>query len=115
MSDWQLIRIYFAHSKQDYGTEYEMACIEKIKSDYPYSVIINSWDIIKDVPREEMKKLTFWEIEKKYFYPEIDICSFMVTCKCWNDRAWRGRYTPGVQEEIKYAKEKGKKILEFGE
>ncbi len=118
------IFIFFAHCISDYGSEYERLCIEKIKSDYPDSIIINPADIIKGLSEEDKNNLkknlkknsaNFWVIEQKYFYPEIDRSNIMIVARCWNDRSWRGRYTPGVIAEIKYAKKMGKKILEFGE
>lgn len=110
--------IFFSHSKEDYGSEYERLCIEKIKSDYPGCIIINPWDIIKSLSKDdkgELKKLNFWMVEQKYFYPEIDKCDMVIVARCWNHRRWRGRYTPGVIAEMKYAQKIGKKILEFGE
>lgn len=108
-----LFIIYFAHCTADYNTEYEKLCIDKIKNDYPDSVIINPADISKNIDAEQDGD--FWSIEKNYFFPEIDKSDIVVIVKCWNDRSWRGRYTPGVIAEIKYARDLGKKILEFGE
>jgi hypothetical protein len=88
-----------------------------IKKEYPEAIIINPRDIMEDkgLTKEEIKKLTFWEIEYRYFFPEIMRCELVIVAKCWTDPAWRKKFTPGVLAEIEYAKKLGKSILEFGE
>lgn len=119
--------IFFAHCKDDYGTEYEKLCIEKIRSEYPGSIIIDPKDIWDKIPEEdkkekkrkrdgkEMEKENFWILESKYFFPEIFRSDFMVATRCWTNKSYRGKYSGGVLAEIRYAQEIGKRILEFGE
>ena len=116
------IFIFFGHSKEDYGSIYEEEMLKRLLEWYPKYKgfeIINPADIYENIKQtregaEDLKK-GFWFIENKYYFPWIDKSDLVIVAKCWNDRSYRGRYTPGVLAEIEYAKKKGKKILEFGD
>lgn len=111
------IFIFFAHSVQDYNTEYERLCLEKLEEWYPKDKgyeIINPADIFKMIPKKDIKK-GFWYIENTYYFPMILKSELSIVAKCWNDIAWRGRYTPGVRAEIDFARNNYKKILEFSD
>jgi len=104
----------------DYFTVYETEMLKKLEEWYPRRdgyEIINPRDILtgKGLSKEEIKKLSFWEIEHTYFFPEILKCELVIVAKSWTNPAWRGKFTPGVLAEIRYAQDNEKKILEFCE
>lgn len=51
-----------------------------------------------------------YQYEKKYFFPLIDECDFVVSAEAWN-HARRGKYTAKVIVEMEYALLKEKKVF----
>jgi len=104
--------IFFARSKSDYGTPYELSWIDGIKEAWPDGEIIPFPEISpEDIEIE--KRLGILFIERKYFFPLIFDCDILVCAPVWNKviREKRGKYSLGVRLEIEYGLELGKKAI----
>lgn len=99
----QLVKIYFAHPKDTYDTEYELLCIERIKKLYPLKEIVNPKDI--EIPDNEKNPRGYAEFMvqmQKYYFPAIDCCDLLIAAKTRN-----GKISGGVRKEIEHATRKG--------
>lgn len=99
------MKIFFAHSMRDYGTDKEMLWLDNVSKFYPGAEIINSRDISNIInDNDRMRGLKY--VEKKYFFPIIDNCDMIIAAPSWVMK----RFTIGVVVEMKYAVSKSKKI-----
>lgn len=93
------MKIYFAHGKIYYDTEYELNCLNKIKELYPTAEIINPKDIILDEEDKETKDFgCFMRQMNKYYFPTIKKCDILIVAKNKS-----GKLYGGTQKEIIYA------------
>lgn len=99
------MKIFFAHSVYDYGTDKEALWLDNIKGYCPNAEIINSRDI-SDIINHDDRKYGLKYVEEKYFFPIIDNCDMVIATSSWNMK----RFTIGVVVEMKYAISKNKKI-----
>ncbi len=99
------MKIFFAHSMCDYGSEKEMSWLVFLNKYYPEAEIINSRDI-SDTINDEDRKCGLKYVEEKYFFPIIDDCDLVIATSSWGMK----RFTIGVIIEMKYAIAKNKKV-----
>ena len=99
------MKIFFAHSIIDYGTDKELSWLVYLNKCYPNAEIINSRDI-SDTINGEDRKYGLKYMEEKYFFPIIDNCDMVIATSSWNMK----RFTIGVVIEMKYAITKNKKV-----
>lgn len=103
------MKIFFAHSVYDYGTEKEMLWLNNIKECYPGHEIISA-NVINDEISDNDRDKGLKYVEEIYFFPIIDGSDMVIATSSWNAK----RFTMGVVIEMKYAISKGKmvKIIE---
>ena len=100
------MKLYFAHAKEDYNTEYEQKCLDLIREQYPRYEIINPKDIkIEGDQTDPAKYAEFMQRMNKYFYPEILKCYVMIAVE-----SSRGNLTQGVRKEIEFGLRNGLKV-----
>ena len=92
------MKIYFAHSKKDYNTEYELKCIERINELHPGSEIVNPRDIITGEETDPTDYKEFMQYMAKYFFSVIKTCNLVIAVPTNT-----GKITSGVMKEVKYA------------
>jgi hypothetical protein len=99
------MKIFFAHSMIDYGSDEEIKWLDNISKCYPGVEIINSRDV-SDTINNDDRKHGLKYVEEKYFFPIIDNCDMVIATSSWI----RKKFTIGVVVEMKYAMSKNKKI-----
>ena len=122
--------IFFAKSIQDHDTgNYIRKWKEKIAEAFPNSSIIDVSEVEKQIVEDGRmvgtveyvggsykygKEWISWEdlygLERKYYFPIIDRCDFVIAAEAWNHPR-RGKYTTKVIVEMEYALLKGKKVF----
>lgn len=107
-------KIYFAHSVNDYNTDYEQECYDRISTKFPDSEILNpnsDIDILgKDTEKIKGNFNEFMGMMGKYFFNAISKCN--IICPFVDKKS--KKYTQGVVKEIEYAKSIEIKVLEIG-
>lgn len=111
--------IFFAMAIQD-GGKFGEKWKEKIIDTFSDSNIIDLSGVYKQILHDDNGVPFYggewrgWEVlyqyEKKYFFPLIDQCDFVVAAEAWN-HARRGKYTAKVIVEMGYALGVGKKVF----
>lgn len=99
------MKIFFAHSVYDYGSDIEMSWLNHLNKFYPDAEIINSRDISNRIDDQD-RKYGLKYIEEKYFFPIIDDCDLVIATSSFIMK----RFTIGVIIEMKYAIAKNKKV-----
>jgi len=104
-----MTKIYFAHSKRNYNSEYEKWCLENIKEQYPNYEIINPKDIkIENSIKSGNSYVDFMNQMRLIYFPIIKTCDILIAFPTLNDKL-----TSGVNNEIKYAQENNIEIILF--
>ena len=94
------MKLYFAHAKEDYNTEYEQKCLELIRDQYPRYEIINPKDIKIEGDQTDPKDYTkFMARMNRIYFPEILKCYVLIAVVSSNT----GNLTQGVRKEIEFA------------
>jgi len=99
------MKIFFAHSVYDYGTEQEKIWLDNIREYYPGGEIISSSTINDKIDNNDRYK-GMRHVEEKYFFPLIDNSDVVIIVPSQNVK----RFTIGAVIEMKYAFSKDKKI-----
>ncbi len=114
------MKIFFARFQTDFGSEYEKTWIDIINETWP------GCEIIKFPHREEIDnwisnnriknpiwEWSIWKEEERFFFPLIDSCDILVAAPIWGggNRKNTGKFSLLVDLEIKYALNKGKRVI----
>jgi len=103
-----LMKIYFAHAKRDYNSNFETEVISVIKNNIGKNIINpKNIEIDNDVSIDNYRM--FMDELKNYFYPIIKKCNILVAVPY----SKTGRYSSAVKKEIEFAKENNIKVIHF--
>ena len=106
-----MTKAFYAHSTNDYNTEFESLAILQIKRLLKDIEIINP----KDLPKpEHIKNNQLYKLEHEVYFPIINKCDVLIATRCWNRINKRGKFSEGVLLEINYALAQNKKVYELG-
>jgi hypothetical protein len=106
------IKIYFARSYLDFGSDYERQCIEKISSIWKGGNIL-------ELPKLNLPVIygpNLVGIEEELFFPIIGSSDLIVAAPLWNTKygKYKGRFSAGVVIEIYFGLKIGLKVFELG-
>lgn len=101
-----MMRIYLAHSKNDYGTSYIHKIKERILRIYGEETFIVDPAMHKIDCVSEEERGGYFKNMFDVFYPLIRSCEVLVAVPDNESK----RYTKGVMDEIKFAKKVGVSI-----
>lgn len=94
------MKLYFAHAKEDYNTEYEQKCLELIRDQYQRYEIINPRDIKIEGDQTDPKDYTRFMIRmNRLYFPEILKCCVLIAVVSSKTNT----LTQGVRKEIEFA------------
>lgn len=92
-------QIYFAHSRIDYGTEYELNCLNKIKELYPTYEIVNPRDVkINSTIGKGKTYEDFMTQMRLVYFPIIKECVLLIAVPTSNHKL-----SGGVMKEVQFA------------
>ena len=97
------MKIYFAHSMDEYDTEYEKECEEIIKSMFPKCEIVNPKNLVTK------KGDTFHDEMRNTFFKAIDMSDIFIAAPIRTSN----KYSTGVLYEIQHAKRNFMEIIEL--
>jgi hypothetical protein len=114
-------KIFLAKAVQDdVRGNYLIMWKEKIKDTFSNSNIVDLIEVEKQIVKDDNGMPFYgvewrgWKVlyqyEKKYFFPIIDDCDFLIAAESWSHPR-RGKYTARVIIEMEYALEIGKKVF----